>query len=139
MSCLADKWVKELPSITGQDAYEVSKYVRLDYWDEVKRNYEDFIKEAMSSNEISVCLVVGEWGLGKTSSFRSFVVPILEKSNCASIMIKARDYIDCFTKLEDTVFLIAERAIRALLLVINRVKKLNIDEDLNTDLLLEQV
>jgi len=139
MSCLADKWVKELPSITGQDAYEVSKYVRLDYWDEVKRDYEDFIKEAMSSNEISVCLVVGEWGLGKTSSFRSFVVPILEKNNCASTMIKARDYIDCFTKLEDAVFLIAERAIRALLLVINRVKKLNIDEGLNTDLFLEQV
>lgn len=139
MSCLASKWIKDLPSITGQDAYEVSRYIRLKYWDEIKRSYEDFIEEAMASNELSVCLIVGEWGLGKTSSFRSFAVPLLERRDCAGLIIKARDFIDYFTWLEKASFLIAERAIRAILLVINRLMNLRINEELSTDLILEQV
>ncbi len=139
MSCIVDKWVNELPSITGQDAYEVSRYVKLDYWSEIKKSYEEFINEALASNEISLCLVVGEWGLGKTSSFRSFVMPFLEKNNCVGVMIKARDYIDYFNKLSDAMLLIAEKAIRALLLVINKVMKLGISETADTDELLNQI
>ena len=136
---LTNKWIRNLPSITGQDAYEVSKYVKITYWDEIRRDYEAFIREAIESKEVSVCLIVGEWGLGKTSSFRSFALPIIKELGAEGILIKARDYIDFFKKMLDEDLLIAEKATRALLLVIIKMLKLDFSKDLDTEQLLKRV
>lgn len=133
------KWVHKLPSITGQDAFEVSKYVEIDFWNQIKQDYEGFVKEALESEEVSLALIIGMWGLGKTSSFKAFAKPIIEKLGGKGIAIKARDLFDIYRKLRNDPYLLPERMARSIVITIMRSEDLGINEESSTVELYKQV
>ncbi len=126
------QWIKPLPSITGQDAFEMSKYVKLAYWEELKQAYKSFIDLCRSSKEVGVLFIVGEWGLGKTSSFKSLAAPYVHETGGTAYVIKARDLLNIYKTLNPSDYLSAERFIRASLITIIKAYNLDINTNAST-------
>ena len=133
-------WVREFPSITGQDAFELKKYVIIDYWKEIEKKYEEFINYAESAKEPIVLPVIGEWGVGKTSSFKSILIPLLERRGYIGLKIKAKNFFNYFKKFVKLGLMNIEEAIvRALIVAIFKTYDIIYSDDESTIKLLKKI
>ena len=131
-------WKNPLPSITGQDALKLGKYIDISYWRKIKKLYEEFLESALASKEVMLLAVIGEWGVGKTASYKAFLEPMVSSRGGLSVIIKASDVVNFFIKLGSLSLFSAERTLRALLLAvakklgIKRVRRMNTANILRT-------
>ncbi|MHA1617528.1 MAG: AAA family ATPase [Candidatus Njordarchaeales archaeon] len=135
----APMWKNPLPSITGQDALELSKHIDLPFWRMIRSQYDEFIESALASNEVKLLAIIGEWGVGKTASYKAFLEPLVKEKEGFSIILKTSDVMAFFEKLAEAPLFSAERTLKALLLTICKKLRIRVPRHIRTEKLLSTI
>lgn len=78
-----------LPSLTGVH-FEGFENIKIESRENVTRKLEDFIKYCRTSARgTAVCMILGEWGQGKTETYKRFIEPLFMKKGDYALFVSA--------------------------------------------------